>query len=81
MKFRRITIGERVFFLALYYFMLEVLFIVGTRFLFERINASRHLSGLTTLDWFSVPFLTATFILSLAYMLKRVMNTFVEASA
>ena len=81
MRLRRITREERVLFLFLYYFLFVFGFITGLRMLFSKINASSHLAGLTPLDWLGISIVTATFILALAYMLKRALNTFIEAGA
>ena len=81
MKLRRITIGERVFFLSLYYLMFMYVFPVGARLMFDRIQAGDHLSKLTMMDWFVIPFVIATFILVCAYLLKRTLNTFIEERA
>ena len=63
---------ERLLFF--YYVTWFVVFGYGTRFVFNRLQAADHLTGLTIVDWITIPVFLGTFILWLAYMIKHMLR-------
>jgi hypothetical protein len=74
---RRQSVGERVFFLLLYYMVSVLGFDYGIRFLAVSLHATDHVAG-WNIEWFTIPTIFAFLLLLIGYLLHRIFATVVS---